>query len=232
MTAAAIPMRVLIVDDEPPIRRFLRTALTSQGFDTLEADTGEAALQAIAKNRVDVVVLDLGLPDMDGMRVLARIRESDATLPVVVLSSRAGEAGKVAALDAGADDYVTKPFGMEELLARLRAALRHRLQTEGEKPIFKSGDLTIDLVRRIVTSRGQDVKLSPKEYDLLRLLAAHAGKVLTHKFILGEIWGTETDVQYLRIYIRALRQKIEAEPERPLHILTEQGVGYRLRAPD
>jgi two-component system KDP operon response regulator KdpE len=225
-------MRVLIVDDEPPIRRFLRTTLTSQGFDTLEAETGDGALQAVAKNRVDIVVLDLGLPDMDGLRVLAAIRESHATLPVIVLSSRAGEAGKVAALDAGADDYVTKPFGIDELLARLRAALRHRLQVEGEKPVFKSGDLVIDLVRRFVTVRGQDVKLSPKEYDLLRVLAAHAGKVLTHKFLLHEVWGTETDVQYLRIYVRALRQKIEAEPERPQHILTEQGVGYRLRAAD
>jgi two-component system KDP operon response regulator KdpE len=149
-----------------------------------------------------------------------------------VLSSRADEPGKVKALDLGADDYVTKPFGMEELLARLRAALRHRLQQQGERPVFRSGDLSVDLVRRIVTVRGQEVKLTPREYDLLRLLVAHAGKVLTHKFILREVWGSESDVQYLRIYIRALRQKIEAEPERPQYILTEQGVGYRLRPSD
>ena len=153
-------------------------------------------------------------------------------MPIIVLSSRADEGGKVRALDLGADDYVTKPFGMDELLARLRAALRHRLQQQGERPIFRSGDLSVDLVRRIVTVRGSEVKLSPREYDLLRLLVAHAGKVLTHKFILREVWGGESDVQYLRIYIRALRQKIEADPERPQHILTETGVGYRLRAPD
>jgi len=138
----------------------------------------------------------------------------------------------VRALDLGADDYVTKPFGVDELLARIRAALRHRLQQEGERPLFRSGDLTVDLVRRIVTVRGQEVKLSPREYDILRLLVAHAGKVLTHKFVLREVWGGETDVQYLRIYVRQLRQKIEADPERPQHILTETGVGYRLRAPD
>ncbi len=151
---------------------------------------------------------------------------------MIVLSSREDETGKVTALDLGADDYVTKPFGMDELLARIRAAMRHRLQQEGEKPLFRSGDLTIDLVRRIVTVRGQEVKLTPREYDLLRLLVAHAGKVLTHKFILREVWGGETDVQYLRIYIRTLRQKIEANPDQPQLILTEQGVGYRLRAAD
>jgi two-component system KDP operon response regulator KdpE len=151
---------------------------------------------------------------------------------VIVLSSRADESGKVKALDLGADDYVTKPFGMDELLARLRAALRHQLQQQGEKPIFHSGDLTVDLVRRIVTVRGQEVKLTPREYDVLRLMVVHAGKVLTHKFILREVWGSETDVQYLRIYVRTLRQKIEAEPERPQYIFTEQGVGYRLRPAD
>jgi two-component system KDP operon response regulator KdpE len=231
MTSAAAPSRVLLVDDEPPIRRLLRTSLTAQGYDTIEAASGEEALTMLARNRVDVVVLDLGLPDIDGLEVLARIRAGSA-VPVIVLSSRADEPGKVKALDLGADDYVTKPFGMDELLARLRAALRHRLQQQGEKPVFHSGDLTVDLVRRIVTVRGQEVKLTPREYDVLRLLVIHAGKVLTHKFILREVWGTETDVQYLRIYIRTLRQKIEAEPERPQYILTEQGVGYRLRPAD
>jgi two-component system KDP operon response regulator KdpE len=153
-------------------------------------------------------------------------------VPVIVLSSRDDEKGKVMALDGGADDYVTKPFGMEELLARIRTAVRHRLQQEGEKPVFKTGDLSVDLVRRLVSVRGREVRLTPREYDLLRLLVAHAGKVLTHKFILREVWGSETDVQYLRIYIRSLRQKIEANPELPALIQTEQGVGYRLRAAD
>jgi two-component system KDP operon response regulator KdpE len=226
-----VPSRVLIVDDEPPIRRFLRTSLTAQGYQTLEAENGEQALSALAKNRVDVVLLDLGLPDIDGVDVLQRIR-ANSNVPVIVLSSRADEPSKVRALDLGADDYVTKPFGTDELLARLRAAIRHRLQQQGEMPVFRNGDLAVDLVRRIVSVRGQEVKLTPREYDLLRILVIHAGKVLTHKFILREVWGTETDVQYLRIYIRSLRQKIEAEPERPQYILTEQGVGYRLHAAD
>jgi two-component system KDP operon response regulator KdpE len=160
------------------------------------------------------------------------MREGGSSVPVIVLSSRDDERGKVAALDIGADDYVTKPFGMDELLARIRAAVRHKLQREGEKPLFKSGDLTVDLVRRIVTVRGQEVKLTPREYDLLRVLVAHAGKVLTHKFLLREVWGSETDVQYLRIYIRTLRHKIEANPERPALVQTEQGVGYRLKVAD
>jgi two-component system KDP operon response regulator KdpE len=153
-------------------------------------------------------------------------------VPIVVLSSRGDEAGKVEALDQGADDYVTKPFGMGELLARLRAALRHQLHVQGEKPVFRLGDLTVDLVRRIVKVRGEEVKLSPKEYDLLRLLVQHAGKVLTHRFLLSELWDPLTDAQYLRVYIRQLRQKIEADPERPQYVLTETGVGYRLRAPE
>jgi two-component system KDP operon response regulator KdpE len=150
----------------------------------------------------------------------------------VVLSSRGDEAGKVRALDLGADDYVTKPFGMEELLARMRAALRHQLQVHGERPIFRAGDLSVDLVRRIVRVRDEEVKLSPKEYDLLRVLVQHVGKVLTHRLLLRELWDETTDPQYLRVYVRQLRQKIEADPERPQHILTETGIGYRLRAPD
>ncbi len=226
------PLRILVVDDEPPIRRFLRTSLISQGYQVLEADGGEPALAMLLHNAVDVLVLDLGLPGMDGFDVIKQLRDSGSAIPIVVLSVRTDEAGKVRALDLGADDYVSKPFGMDELLARIRAAVRHRLQQEGEKPLFKAGDLTADLVRRIVTVRGQEVKFTPREYDLLRILIAHAGKVLTHKFILREVWGTETDVQYLRVYIRTLRQKIEADPEQPKLIQTEQGVGYRLRAPD
>lgn len=223
-------LRVLVIDDEPAIRRFLRTALSAQGYAVLEAEDGEAGLGMLGRNALDVLILDLGLPGMGGLDVLKKIRESGSSIPVIVLSSRTDETGKVTALDMGADDYVTKPFGMDELLARIRAAVRHRLQQDGEKPVFKSGDLTVDLVRRIVTVRGQEIKLTPREYDLLRLLVAHAGKVLTHKFILREVWGSETDVQYLRIYIRTLRQKIESNPEQPSLIQTEQGVGYRLKA--
>jgi two-component system KDP operon response regulator KdpE len=225
-------LRVLVVDDEPAIRRFLRASLSAQGYQVIEAQTANGARELFRRNTPDVVVLDLGLPDGDGLDIIKELRDSGSAAPIIVLSSRTDEAGKVRALDLGADDYVTKPFGVEELLARLRAALRHRLQQQGEKPVFKSGDLTVDLVRRLITVRGTDVKLSPREYDLLRLLVMHAGKVLTHRFILHEVWGTETDVQYLRIYIRALRQKIEADPDRPQTIVTEQGVGYRLRAAD
>jgi len=228
----AAPARVLVVDDEPAIRRFLRTSLDAQGFIVLEAPDAHSALAQLSRNAVDVLVLDLGLPDMDGIDVIRTLREQGSALPIIVLSSRSDEVAKVRALDLGADDYVTKPFGMDELLARLRAALRHRLQQQGERPIFRVGDLAVDLVRRMVTVRDQEVKLTPREYDLLRVLVAHAGKVLTHRFLLREVWGTETDVAYLRIYVRTLRQKIEADPDRPQLISTEQGVGYRLKAPD
>lgn len=226
------PLRVLVVDDEPPIRRFLRTSLSAEGYQVTEAEDGKSALAILKRNAMDLLVLDLGLPGMDGFEVIRALRESRSTIPIIVLSVRTDEAGKVRALDMGADDYVTKPFGMDELLARARTALRHRMHQEGKHPLFKAGDLTVDLVRRIVTVRGDEVKLTPREYDLLRLLIAHAGKVLTHKFILSEVWGTDTDVQYLRIYIRTLRQKIEANAEQPQHILTEQGVGYRFRSQD
>jgi two-component system KDP operon response regulator KdpE len=230
MTPQSGPARILVVDDEPPIRRFLRTSLTSQGYVVLEAGDGGEALDTLKRNAVDVVVLDLGLPNLHGFEVIQRMREGKSVVPIIVLSSRADEAGKVRALDLGADDYVTKPFGLDELLARIRTALRHRVQKEGAEPVFRSGGLGVDLVRRLVTVDEQEVKLSPREYDLLRVLVANAGKVLTHKYIIGEVWGAATDVQYLRIYIRALRQKLEQDPERPQHILTEQGVGYRLRA--
>jgi two-component system KDP operon response regulator KdpE len=229
MTLGTRPLRVLVADDEPPIRRFLRTGLAAQGYVVSEAGDGHAAIDSARRNGTDLIVLDLGLPDIDGLEVIKRIRAAGSAIPIIVLSSRSNEAAKVEALDQGADDYVTKPFGFDELLARIRAAQRHRLQQQGEQPIFHSGDLSVDLVRRIVTVRGQEVKFSPREYEVLRLLVAHAGKVLTHKFMLREIWGGEADVQYLRIYIRALRQKIERDPERPEHILTETGVGYRLR---
>ena len=220
---------ILIVDDEPPILRLLRTSLASQGFQMIEAANGEAALAEAGRSGPDLVILDLGLPDMDGLDVIRTLRDGGNAVPILVLSSRSDEKGKVEALDLGADDYVTKPFGTAELFARIRAALRHRLQQQGEPPTFRSGDLEVDLVRRIVRVHGEEVKLTPKEYDILRMLVAHAGKVLTHRMLMREVWRGETDVQYLRIYIRQLRQKIETDPERPQHILTETGIGYRLR---
>jgi two-component system KDP operon response regulator KdpE len=227
----APPVRVLVVDDEPPIRKLLRMGLTAQGYQTLEAPDAKTALDLLTQNP-DLIILDLGLPDMLGHDLLRTIRARNDRVPIVVLSSRGDEAGKVQALDLGADDYVTKPFGMDELLARMRAALRHQLQTQGERPIFRVGDLSVDLVRRLVKVGNLQVKLSPKEYELLRVLVQHAGKVLTHKFLLRELWDDLTDAQYLRVYVRQIRQKIEADPERPQYILTETGIGYRLRPPD
>jgi two-component system KDP operon response regulator KdpE len=229
MSAARI--KVLVVDDEPPIRKLLRMGLSAQGYDVLDAPNGKTALELLDE-KPNLVILDLGLPDIDGLELLRRIRHSQEGLPVVVLSSRGDEAGKVAALDLGADDYVTKPFGMDELLARMRAALRHQLQVHGERPVFLVDELSVDLVRRIVKVGDKEVKLSPKEYDLLRLLVQHAGKVLTHKFLIGELWDETVDPQHLRVYVRQLRQRIEPDPESPHYILTETGIGYRLRAPD
>ena len=228
---SAAPIKVLVVDDEPPIRKLLRMGLTTQGYDVLEAPNGKAALEKLAEDPA-LIILDLGLPDIQGHELLRTIRARNESVPIVVLSSRGDEAGKVQALDLGADDYLTKPFGMDELLARLRAALRHQLQVQGERPVFRSGDLSVDLVRRIVRVGDRDIKLSPKEYDLLRVLVQHAGKVLTHRFLLKELWDELTDAQYLRVYVRQLRQKIEADPERPQFVLTETGIGYRLRAPE
>jgi two-component system, OmpR family, KDP operon response regulator KdpE len=229
MTGA--PIRILVVDDEPPIRKLLRMGLAAQGYEVIDAPNGKTALELLAR-KPHLVILDLGLPDVDGLDLLRQLRQREDALPIVVLSSRGDEAGKVAALDLGADDYVTKPFGMDELLARMRAALRHQLQVHGERPIFQVGDLSVDLVRRHVKVDNQEVKLSPKEYDLLRLLVQHAGKVLTHKFLLRELWDEPTDTQYLRVYVRQLRRKIEKDPERPQYLLTETGIGYRLRAPE
>lgn len=225
------PIRILVIDDEPPIRKLLRMGLSTQGYEVIEASNGKLALELLAQ-KPDLVILDLGLPDIQGHELLRMIRARNDSVPVVVLSSRGDEAGKVQALDFGADDYITKPFGMEELLARMRAALRHQLQVHGERPVFHAGELSVDLVRRIVKVGDKDIKLSPKEYDLLRVLVQHAGKVLTHKFLLDKLWDDLTDAQYLRVYVRQLRQKIEIDPERPQFVLTETGIGYRLRAPD
>jgi two-component system KDP operon response regulator KdpE len=217
----------LVIDDEPPIRRLLRTSLGAQGFEVIEAADAASGLAAIVARKPEVVLLDLTLPDRDGMHVIRQLRDRGDRIPVIVLSSRGDERAKVEALDLGADDYVTKPFGMAELVARIRTALRHRVQEEGGTPIFHLQDLTIDLTRRRVVKGGEEVKLSPKEYDILRLLVMHAGKVLTHRMIMQEVWGAGGDVQYLRIYIRQLREKLEADPARPKLILTETGVGYR-----
>jgi len=219
---------ILIVEDEPPIRRLLRTTLIAHDYRVHEAATGAEALSALRHHRPDLVLLDLGLPDIDGLALIARIREL-GPLPIVVLSSRGDEGAKVAALDSGADDYVTKPFGADELLARIRAALRHRLQQQGAERVFTSDDLSVDLMRRLVKRGAEDVKLSPKEYDILEQLVIHAGKVLTHKHLLREVWRDESvDPQYLRVYVRQLRQKIESDPAAPRHVLTEPGIGYRL----
>jgi two-component system KDP operon response regulator KdpE len=208
------------------------TTITIRGWKDgdaiVEAMNAKVAMELVMSQKPDLIVLDLGLPDMPGHDLLAKWRGEGLALPIVILSSRT-EAGIVRALELGADDYVTKPFGMNELVARIRVALRHRLQTQGEKPIFQTGELSVDLVKRIVKVADKEVKLSPKEYDILRILVQHAGKVLTHHFILKQIWGDSTDVQYLRVYVRQLRQKIEKIPDQPRYITTETGVGYRLR---
>lgn len=224
---------ILVVDDERPIRRLLRTTLEAQGFDVIEAADARSALEAARTASPQLVILDLGLPDRDGLDVLRALR-AESDLPILILSSRDFEASKVIALDEGADDYVTKPFGSEELMARIRAALRHRLQQQGARPVYRSGVLSVDLVHRRVLASGAELRLSPKEYGLLEQMVLHAGKVLTHRHLLKSVWGseTDTDVQYLRIYVRQLRQKLEQAGQPADLIQTEAGVGYRLRAPD
>ena len=206
------PTAVLIIEDEPAIRRFLRVRFAESGYRVIEAGCGQEAMRRLRLDRPDIIILDLGLPDVDGLDIIREVQQ-ESPVPIVVLSSRADERGKVEALDLGADDYVTKPFGIDELTARLRAALRHRLHQQGEPASFITGDLVVDRVRRLVQVRGTEVKLSPREYDILQLLVQHAGKVLTHQFILREVWKVPTDVQYLRIYIKQLRHKIEPDPQ-------------------
>ncbi|GAB1583446.1 response regulator [Phyllobacterium phragmitis] len=230
MTTSTV--KILVVDDEPPIRKLLRVGLSTQGYTILEAPNARTAIELVEKSQPDLILLDLGLPDLPGNELLRKWRDDGLAVPVVILSSRTDEAGIVEALETGADDYVTKPFGMNELVARIRVALRHRLQQQGEKPVFQTGDLSVDLVKRIVRLGDREIKLSPKEYDILRILVQHAGKVLTHRFLLDQVWGGATDVQYLRVYVRQLRQKIEQTPDQPRYILTETGVGYRLSEPD
>jgi two-component system KDP operon response regulator KdpE len=228
----ARPLTVLVVDDEPPIRRFLKTSLAAADYRVVEAADAAGALRALAAEKPDLLILDLGLPDKSGLDLISELRRGAAP-PIIVLSARDDECSKVEALDRGADDYIAKPFGIAELMARLRAALRHAFQAQGELPLFVSGDLSVDLVRRQVTRGGREVRLSPKEFELLSHLVMHAGKVLTHRHLLREVWGPAQveEVQYLRVFIRGLRQKLEPDPTRPTHILTELGVGYRLQLP-
>jgi two-component system KDP operon response regulator KdpE len=225
---SSLKPRILVIDDEPQMHRFLGPALGAAGFEALRADTGAEGLKAIAASAPDAVVLDLGLPDMDGKDLL-RAARAFYDGPVLVLSAREREAEKIATLDLGADDYVQKPFGVGELLARLRVALRHRLERVGAGPLVKAGELEIDLVRRLVTRAGEPVRLTPKEYELLARLAEGDGKVLTHRQLLVAIWGPAhaDDLPYLRVLVGQLRQKLEAEPAAPKLILTEPGVGYR-----
>ena len=224
-------IRILVVDDERPIRRFLNASLGGQ-YTVLEAATGQEALSAVVSGRPDVVILDLGLPDMDGVEVTRRLREW-TQIPIIIVSVRDQEEHKIAALDAGADDYLTKPFGVGELTARVRAALRRSAHTDSE-PVFQKDGLLVDLARRIVESYGRPVTLTPTEYDILRVLVHHAGKVLTHQQLIHAIWGSqavddEEDSHLLRVNVSNLRRKLEADPSRPRFIVTEPGVGYRLK---
>jgi two-component system, OmpR family, KDP operon response regulator KdpE len=225
-------LRILIVDDETPIRRYLRVALGAQGYAVLEAAGGEEALQTVVSGRPDLIILDLGLPDIDGVEVARRLREWSQT-PIIILSVREGEQDKIAALDAGADDYLVKPFGTGELMARIRAVLRHQNQGAGD-PVLQAGALRMDLARRLVTVADRDITLTPTEYDLLRHLMQNAGRVITHRHLLRLVWGSayEDEMHLLRVNISNLRHKLEPDPSRPAFIHTEPGVGYRLILPE
>ena len=221
---------VLLVEDEAPMRRFLRVALEAEGYRLLEAETAREGLTLAASHQPDVTLLDLGLPDLDGLELTRRLREW-SQMPIIVLSARGQERDKIAALDAGADDYLTKPFSTGELLARIRVALRHRPREGNPDPIFRTGEWEVDFARREVKAQGIPVHLTPKEFKLLAVLARHAGKVLTHRQLLKEVWGSAPSAQphYLRVYMAQLRHKLESDPARPRHLITESGVGYRLR---
>ena len=222
--------RVLVIDDEEAILRFLRVALSSQGYSVIERSSGQEGISSVATEKPDVIILDLGLPDIDGVEVTRLLREW-TRIPIIILSVRGSESDKIAALDAGADDYLTKPFGMGELLARLRAALRRTLNTTDE-PVFIAGSLKVDLSRRMVTVSSREAQLTPTEYSLLHVLVVNAGKVMTHRHLLSEVWGAEFGEEFhmLHVNISNLRRKVEPDPGRPQFIITEPGVGYRLRA--
>jgi two-component system KDP operon response regulator KdpE len=224
---------ILVIEDETQMRRFLRASLTSNGYRLVEAETAKQGLIEAASRNPDLILLDLGLPDEDGLTVTQRLREWTAT-PIIVISARGREEDKIKALDSGADDYVTKPFGVGELLARMRVALRHKTSADVAESQFAAGDLKVDLARRLVSVQGQDVHLTPIEYKLLTTLIKHAGRVVTHRQLLREVWGPNSSdqTQYLRVYMGQLRHKLETNPSHPVHLLTEPGVGYRLRSDD
>lgn len=212
MSAEFHASRILIVDDEPVIRRLLHAKLKSQGFEILEADDGDVAIETVKRNPIDLMTLDLDLPTMHGFDVIKHLRATGAHFPIIVVSGRTDEGGKVRALDCGADDFVSKPFGTDELLARVRAALRHKKRYANKPTAMRIGELSVDFFERSVTMNDRGIKLTPREYDLFQALAASAGRVLTHKSLLNKVWGSESQIHYLRIYIRALRQKLEADP--------------------
>jgi two-component system, OmpR family, KDP operon response regulator KdpE len=232
---SSLPPTILVIEDEPQIRRFLRAILPVHGYRVLEAETAHDGLTQAAMHQPDIVLLDLGLPDLDGLEVTCRLREW-ATIPIIVLSARGQEADKVAALDAGADDYLTKPFGIQELLARMRVALRHvaRLMQEGDDPVFTVGELQVDLAHRRVSVATHEIHLTPIEYKLLTVLVRYAGRVVTQRQLLQEVWGPHqtSAMHYVRVYMRQLRHKLEANPTRPRYLVTEPGVGYRLKTDD
>jgi two-component system KDP operon response regulator KdpE len=225
---------ILVIEDEPPLQKFLHAALTSNGYRVIEAITGESGLRHAANDQPDLIILDLGLPDFDGIEVAVRIREWSA-VPIIVVSARGKEQDKVLALDSGADDYLTKPFSVPELLARVRVALRHAavVNHQSGDPVFESQGLRVDLARREVSRDGRSVHLTPNEFKLLAVLVKNAGRVLTHRHLLKEVWGpgTADQTHYVRVFMNQLRQKIEPDPTRPRHFLTETGVGYRLASP-
>jgi two-component system KDP operon response regulator KdpE len=226
---------ILVIEDEAPLQKFLRAALTSNGYRVIEAITGESGLRHAANDQPDLIMLDLGLPDLDGIDVTRRLREWSA-MPIIVVSARGKEQDKVIALDAGADDYLTKPFGVPELLARVRVALRHAARTNRDtgEPVFESGALRVDLARREVFRGGERVHLTPNEFKLLAVLVKNAGRVMTHRQLLAEVWGpgTADQTHYVRVFMNQLRQKLEVDPSRPEYLRTETGVGYRLQVPD
>ena len=222
---------VLVIDDDRLIRRLLRTALPPRGFAVVEAETGGAALALLKSDVPDLIILDLGLPDIDGVNLLRQIR-GESNIPIVVVSNTMSVTAKIEALESGASDYVTKPFNIDELTARLNVALRHRLQRQGAAPVFRNGELMIDLVRRRIARGTVEIRLSPTEFAILRLLVVHAGKVLTHNQILGEVWNHRRNIDYLRVYVRQLRKRIEIDPHNPQYIVTIRGVGYQLVTTD
>jgi two-component system KDP operon response regulator KdpE len=228
---SAVPVKIMIVDDEPKMRNLLRIGLSMQGYDVLESPNGTIAIDLL-KQEPKLIILDLGLPDIPGHDLLRKIRACNDSVPIVVLSCRGDEAGKVEALDIGADDYLTKPFGMYELLARMRAALRHQIRVQGERPVFRIGNLSVDLVRRIVEVGDKKIRLTPREYYVLRILVMHSGRVVTHNFLVRELWDHLVDAEDLRVCVKQIRRKIETEPAHPQFILTETGVGYQFRAPE